>query len=156
MNGNASTSDDLITVGAALPRIAEAVPLDHRKVRITWRSGISKTVDLAPALESRRLYIPLRRDDALFRTLRVSDYGDAIEWDGDLDFSAVWLDRLPSAIFDNQDFRVAMDQLGMTLDGMAAALDVSRRLVAGYRKDKAIPKYIALAARYLVEHQGKS
>lgn len=153
MNGVASTNDEVVRVGGPLPRIAAARPLDGRKVAVTWRSGSTTIVDLAPALESRRIYIPLRADDALFATLRVSQHGDAIEWDGGLDFSAVWLDRLPPATFDNEDFRQAMDDLGMTLDGMAAQLEISRRQVADYRKDKPIPRHIALAVRYLVEHR---
>ncbi|MDC7789809.1 DUF2442 domain-containing protein [Rhodoplanes sp. TEM] len=156
MNGAASTNDEVVRVGPALPRIAAATPLDGRKVAVTWRSGETRIVDLAPALESRRIYIPLRADDALFRTLRVSAHGDAIEWDGGLDVSAIWLDRLPPVAFDNADFRRAMDDLDMTLDGMAAQLEVSRRLVAGYRKDKPIPRHIALAVRYLVERQHRS
>lgn len=153
MNGNVSTrSADIISAGKALPRILSAVPLDGRKVRIGFEDGASKVVDLAPALESRRFYIPLRQDDELFRSFRISEYGDAIEWDGDLDFSAVWLEKLPPVEFDNSDFRHAMDQLGMTLDGMASALEISRRQVADYRKDKPIPRHIGLATRYLVEH----
>ena len=31
----------------------------------------------------------------------------------------------------------------MTLDGMAEALEVSRRLIAGYRKNKRIPAILA-------------
>lgn len=151
MSGYASTPVDVVRVGPALPRIAAAQPLDGRKVAVTWRSGASKIVDLTPALESRRIYIPLRDDDALFATLRVSEHGDAIEWDGGLDFSAIWLDRLPPIAFDNADFRKAMADLDMSLDGMAAQLEISRRLVADYRKDKPIPRYIALAVRYLVE-----
>ncbi len=147
-------NDDIIQVGTPLPRIAEAVPLDGRKVRITWTTGESVTIDIAPVLHSRRVYIPLRQDDALFRSLRVSAYGNAIEWNDDVDLSAVWLARLPSVLFDNEDFRKAMDALGMTLDGMAEALEVSRRLVADYRKDRPIPRHISLATRYLVEHQG--
>lgn len=153
MSGTASMNADVISVGASLPRIANAVTVDDRKVRLTWTTGETKTVDLSPALESRRIYIPLRHDDALFHTLRVSEYGNAIEWDGDLDFSAVWLAKLPSVDFGNADFRDAMDQLELTLDGMAAALEVSRRLVADYRKDKPIPRHIGLATRYLIEHQ---
>jgi hypothetical protein len=38
---------------------------------------------------------------------------------------------------------------------MAAALEISRRLVADYRKDKPIPRHIALATRYLIEHHVK-
>lgn len=153
MNGHVSTNADIVSVGDPLPRIKEAVPLDGRLVRIVWRSSETKTVDLAPALASRRIYIPLRDDDAFFKTLRVSEYGNAIEWDGGLDFSAVWLDRLPSTEFDNAAFRKAMDDLDMSLDGMAAQLGISRRLVADYRRDKPIPRHIALATRYLVEHQ---
>ena len=33
----------------------------------------------------------------------------------------------------------------------ALALDISRRLVADYRKDKPIPRHIAFATRYLVD-----
>ena len=35
---------------------------------------------------------------------------------------------------------------------LASTLEISRRLVADYRKAKPIPRHIALATRYLVEH----
>ncbi len=144
-------SDDMIVVGEPLPRIAGAVALDGRKVKIMWDTGETKVVDLAPVLSSRRIFIPLRNDDALFGTLHVSEYGDALEWDGpDLEFSAVWLERLPEAEFTNVEFRHAMDSLDLSLDGMAAELEISRRQVASYRKDKRIPKNVAFAMRYLV------
>jgi hypothetical protein len=145
------TDDDIITVGRAIPRIAKAVPLDGRRVEITWRDGGAKVVDLTAALVSRRVFIPLRADDDLFKTLRVSEYGDALEWDGpDLEFPASWLDRLPDADFTNEDFRRAMDSLHLSLDGMAAGLGLSRSLIAEYRKDKPIPRHVALATRYLL------
>jgi hypothetical protein len=154
MNGNVSipADDDIVSVGEELPRLRDAIPLDGRKVRVEFDDGRTKIVDLAPALESRRFYIPLRKDDDLFRALRISEFGDALEWGGDLDFSALWLDKLPSIEFDNSDFREAMEELGMSLDGMAAALEISRRQVADYRKNKPIPRHIGLATRYLVEH----
>lgn len=157
MNGSVSTKDDIVTTSAPLPRLASAVPLEARRVALVFRDGTAKTVDLMPALASRRIYIPLRDDDALFATLRVSDYGDAIEWSmGEgrqpLDFSALWLARLPAVEFDNADFRQAMDRLDMSLEGMAAQLGVSRRLVASYRKAAPIPNHIAFAVRYLVQH----
>lgn len=155
MSGAVSTKDDIIAVGKALPRIAAVTALDGRRVRVTWRGGGEKIADLAPLLESRRIFIPLREDDALFRRMSVSAFGDAIVWPGpDLECSAVWLDRLPDDGFDNADFRAAMDRLHLSLDGMAAALDISRRLVAAYRKDKPIPRHIGLATRYLVERAG--
>jgi hypothetical protein len=99
MSGNASTKGEIVSAGRPLPRLAKAKALEGRKVALTWRSGDTKTVDLTPALASRRIYIRLRNDDALFPTLRVSEFGDAIEWDGDVDLSAVWLDRLPDVGF---------------------------------------------------------
>ncbi|HXT05552.1 MAG TPA: hypothetical protein VN715_01275 [Roseiarcus sp.] len=145
-------TDEIITVGRAIPRIAKAVPLDGRLVEITWKNGGSKMVDLTAPFASRRVFIPLRDDDALFRTLRISEYGDALEWDGpDLEFPASWLDKLPDVNFSNEDFRKAMDTLHVSLDGMAADLDLSRSLIAEYRKDKRIPRHVALATRYLLE-----
>ena len=154
MNGNASIhDDDIVSAGKPLPRIVSAVPTGGRKIHVRFDNGIEKTVDLSPALASRRIYIPLRDDEALFRSFKVSEYRDALEWSDELDFSALWLEALPAVDFSNDDFRRAMDDLGMTLDGMAAALEVSRRLIAEYRKDKPIPRHIGLATRYLVEHQ---
>lgn len=154
MNGFASMNDEeIVFAGTPLPRIAAAEPLDGRHVHVRFTSGEEKTVDLAPALASRRIFIPLRTDDALFRRLSINEFGNALEWPGpDLEFPAVWLRDLPPATFSNTEFRDAMDRLGLSLDGMAAALEISRRLVADYRKDKPIPRHIALATRYLVEH----
>jgi hypothetical protein len=159
MNGDVSildagleADDEIVSAGAPLPRLASAVPLDGRKLRVRFEDGREKTVDLAPVLESRRFYKPLRDDDTLFRAFRISEYRDAIEWREDLDLSAVRLDALPEAEFTNAEFRAAMDRMGMTLDGMAEALEISRRLIADYRKDKRIPRHIGLATRYLVEH----
>ena len=154
MNGIVSIPEnDIVSVGKPLPRLREAVALEGRKVRVAFEDGRTKVVDLTAALESRRFYKPLRDDDTLFKSFRISEYRNALEWSDDLDFSALWLDALPSVEFNNADFRAAMDDLGMTLDGMAAALEVSRRLVADYRKDKPIPQHISLATRYLLEHR---
>jgi hypothetical protein len=140
---------DLIVVGRPLPRIAAAAPLDGRRVRLAWRGGTSRVVDLAPVLASHRAFIALRSDDALFATLRVNEDGNALEWADGSELSAEWIERLPPCEMTNAEFRAAMDALEMSLDGMAAALQVSRRLVAAYRKDKPVPRHIAHATRYL-------
>lgn len=147
-------SDELISVGETLPRLLDAEPLEARKVRLTFKTGEERIVDLAPVLLSRRIFLPLRTDDQAFRAMQVNDYGTAIEWTGQLDLSAAWLARLPSVRFENVDFRRAMDDLGMTLEGMAAALEISRRQVADYRRSKTIPRSIALATRYLLSTRG--
>lgn len=151
MNGSDLTTDEIVTAGEPLPVIRSAAPLPQRKVRIVWKDGKSEVIDLTPALVSRRIYIPLRNDEVLFRTLRVNEDGNAIEWADGSELSALWIERLAPAHFDNAEFRASMEHLNLSLDGMAAALQISRRLVADYRKDKPIPRHIALATKYLVE-----
>lgn len=156
MNGAAYENDDIISVGPPLLDIVEAMPLDMRLVRIRWENGDVRVYDLAPALASLRLFKRLRTDDELFRTMKVNGDGNAVEWADGAELSALWIERLPSVEFDNRSFTEAMERLGLTLEGMAAALEISRRQVASYRKDKPIPRHIALATRYLLEHQKRA
>lgn len=143
--------DEIIAVGRPLVRIASAEVSGGRRVRVVWRNGEDTTVDLAPVLQSRRLFIPLRNDDTLFATMHVNEDGNALEWDGGIELTAVWIARLPPVGMSNTEFRELMGKIGATLDGMAAALEISRRQVADYRDTKHIPNHIALATRYLAE-----
>lgn len=139
-----------------LPRIEAAEPLGDRLVRVTWQGGGTEDIDVSAALASRRIFIRLRTDDELFRSLRVNEDGNAIEWDDGAELTAIWLQRLAPSALANTEFRAAMDELGYTLDGMAARLGLSRRLIADYRRDKPIPETVGLAVRYLIEHQKKA
>lgn len=155
MNGAVSMDDDVVSIGRALPRLATAVIIDGHRVRVTWRDGNSVTVDLDPVLLSHRHFIPLRHNDDLFQTLRVNEEGTALEWDDGIELSAVWISRLPEVGMQNAEFRAIMEKLHYSLDGMASALDISRRLVAMYRGVAPIPAHIALSARYLAEKAEK-
>jgi uncharacterized protein YegP (UPF0339 family) len=98
MSGTASTPDDLLTVGRPLPRIAVVEPLDGFRVRATWsrgeRAGTVETIDLAPAILSHRHFAPLRSDPNLFAAVRVNEDGNALEWGGGIELSAVWIEDL--------------------------------------------------------------
>lgn len=151
MSGHAfAESEKLVGRGKPLPRIRSAKPLDRRNALIQWKDGGEVVVDLSPAFTTLRIFSALRKDDELFQTLRVDEYGDALVWDDGAELSAMWIEELAAASLSNAEFRDAMDSLQMTLDGMAARLGVARRLIADYRKDKAIPKSVALATRYLL------
>jgi Protein of unknown function (DUF2442) len=158
MSGTVSTADDddIISAGRPLPRIAAVQIIDGFRVEVVWRNGVAKTVDLAPAIFSHRHFIPLRDDDDLFQTVRVDEDGVALEWDGGIELTADWIDRLPPFGMSNGDFRRIMDGLKLTLDGMAAQLGISRRQVAAFRGAKPIPNHIAFAMLYLIGHGTKS
>ena len=154
MHGFDSIDDDeIISVGEPLIDIVKAAPLPERRIVITWETGETDIVDIMPALASRPVFMALRTDDALFQTMKVNEEGNAIEWDDGAELTAIWIRRLVPDNFGNGDFRAAMAMLGFSLQGMASALQVSRRLIADYRKDKPIPRHIALATKYLVEHR---
>ncbi len=150
MSGIAST-DEFVTAGRPLPRIASVDILERSKVRVVWRDGGSVIVNLAPVLKSHRHFIPLRDDSDLFRTLRPAEDGTAIEWDGGIELSAEWIERLPPAGMENAEFRQLMERLGLSLEGMAEQLEISRRQVASYRAGLPIPAHVALAVRHLAE-----
>lgn len=146
----AVSEDQIVGRGKPLPRIASAKPLDKRNASIEWRGGGQVVVDLAPAFVNLRVFKSLRTDDQLFQTMRIDEYGDALVWDDGAELSAVWIEELAWASMTNGEFREAMNRLHYTLDGMAARLGLSRRLIADYRKEKPVPKTVALATRYLL------
>jgi len=150
------TRGQLIESERDLPRIAAAIPLDFRRVRVVWKSGRTQDIDLAPALLSDRDFVRVRVDDALFRTLDVDEYGDALIWDDGAELSALWIDELSLPSLSNADFRNAMDILQMSLEGMAVRLGISRTLIAEYRKNRPLPPYVALAVSYLIERQKRA
>jgi len=80
-----------------------------------------------------------------------------VVWEDGSELSATWLYELSEPAFlTNAEFRSAMDRLHMSLDGMAMRLGIARRLVAEYRKDKPIPRTVALATRHLVDRHRRT
>lgn len=151
------TEVELVGTGGPLPRIDHVETLDGRRVRVAWRSGEAHEVDLTPALLSHRTFIRLRTDDALFKTAARDEFGDAVVWDDGSELAATWIYELAEPdMLSNDEFRSAMDKLHMSLDGMAVRLGVARRLIAEYRKDRPIPRTVALATRHLVERQKRA
>lgn len=136
-----------------MPRIRSAKPRDRRDALIEWKDGGEVLVDLSPAFTTLRIFRRVRKDDELFRSMKVDEYGDALIWDDGAELSAMWIEELAWASMDNREFRDAMETLRMTLDSMAARLGVARRLIADYRKDKPVPKVVALATRYLLSQR---
>lgn len=144
---------EIVGTGVPLPRIASVKPLDGRRLRVVWKSGETQDVDVGPALLSHRSFVRLRTDDALFQSARLDEFGDAVVWDDGSELAATWIHELSvPAELTNDEFRNAMDSLHMSLDGMAIRLGIARRLIAEYRKDRPIPRTVALATRHLVEH----
>jgi hypothetical protein len=138
-----------------LPRItAVSAGKKPYTLLIRWERGGENTVDVSAILEKFRVYAPLRQDTALFRRVRVGEYGTDVVWSDELDMAADTLWRLAqeqSGITMTADaFQRWRQQKEYTLDDAASALGISRRMAAYYdHGDKPIPRVVALATQAL-------
>jgi hypothetical protein len=136
-------------------RLRSASVVEGRHIRVLWEGGASEVKDISPALANNRSFVRLRKDDALFRTARVKADGSGVKWADGSEISAVSLLELPQTLMDNREFCNIMSDLNLSVEGLSALLGLSRRVIADYRRDKSIPKHVALSLRYLVERRGR-
>ncbi len=138
-----------------LPRIVAVAPGNKpMTLRIRWDKGDETLVDASGMIESFRVYEPLRRSMKLFRQVRVGEHGTDIVWSDDIDMAADTLWRLAQeqagVTLSPDAFKHWRERHAFTLDTAAAALGISRRMVAYYEQGtKPIPRVVALATRGL-------
>ncbi len=138
-----------------LPRIVAVVAGNEpMTLRIRWDKGDESLVDVSGMIESFRVYEPLRHSVKLFRQARVGEHGTDIVWSDDIDMAADTLWRLAQeqagVTLSPDAFKHWRERHAFTLDTAAAALGISRRMVAYYEQGtKPIPRVVALATRGL-------
>ena len=148
-----------IRIGDPMPYLASVAHHGAYEVAVSWHSGArtgrTDVVDLAPIILAYKLYRPLRDNPELLNTARLIDGGAAIAWgDGDgMDMAATTIERLAEETMGPADFKAWLDRHKLTFDAAAAQLGISRRLVAYYAGNRPVPRYIALACRYLDARQ---
>lgn len=138
-----------------LPRIT-SVQAGERPLtlRIRWDKGDENLVDVSGMVETFRVFEPLRRSRELFDQVRVGDHGADVVWSDEIDMSADTLWRLAQeqagVTLSPDAFKRWRERKAYTLEMAAAALGVSRRMVAYYEQGKKpIPRVVALATRAL-------
>jgi len=67
------------------PRIQNVIPLENKRLRVTFRDNTIKIYDFNPLLATERFR--LLREEAFFRAVRVDSGGYGISWNDDLDLS---------------------------------------------------------------------
>jgi len=138
-----------------LPRVvAVAAGNKPMTLRIRWDKGDESLVDVSGMIETFRVYEPLRHSPKLFRQARVGEHGTDIVWSDDIDMAADTLWRLAQeqagVTLSPDAFKHWRERQAYTLDTAAAALGISRRMVAYYEQGKKpIPRVVALATRAL-------
>jgi hypothetical protein len=150
---DASTSaQQAISVGEPMPRLASVAHHGAYEITVEWVAGsTADVVDLAPLVLTHKLYKPLRDNPDLLKTVHMIEDGSAIAWGADdaIDMAATSIERLAEEQMSPADFRAWLEQSKLTYDAAAAQLGISRRLIAYYANQRRVPRYIALACRYL-------
>jgi hypothetical protein len=118
-------------------------------LELEWDDGHSARVDLADVIAGHSVLKPIRAAKA-FAKATISKDGWSVEWPGGIDFGSPqlrrWADEQAGEAMRAGDFRNWMEAHGLTLDAAAAALGLSRRMIAYYASgEKPIPKTVLLA-----------
>jgi hypothetical protein len=128
-------------------------PAEKLCVEITWSEGRradrTEKVDLAPLINSLKIYKALRNSRALFETVHLlDDQGDIIAWgdDDEIDMDSTAIERLAEDMMTANDFKGFIDHLDFTHNTAAAQLGYSRRQIENFLAGtKPIPRVCALA-----------
>jgi hypothetical protein len=138
-----------------LPRIVAVAPGNTpMTLHLHWDKGDENLVNVSGVIETFHVYEPLRRSPELFGKARVGEHGTDVFWTDDIDISADTLWRLAQEqagiTLSPEAFKEWRKRHAYTLDAAAAALGISRRMVAYYEQGKKpIPRVVALATRAL-------
>lgn len=118
-------------------------------LRITFGDGVVMDVDLKEII-NRYPGLSLLKDESVFALAHVGEWGLTVDWiPGEIDLAG---DNIRAEAVE-QGGGISHERIwnwmarnSLTLDGAAAALGISRRMVAYYRNgEKPIPKHIWLA-----------
>jgi hypothetical protein len=145
--------------GIPLPSIAEIKVLPKLTLQVRWsegsREGRIDDVDLSPAINSYKIYRPLRNNPSLFGTAKLIEDGDVVAWDGDdLEMTAEMIEELAEQTMTPSDFAAFLQDHELTQSQAAALLGRSRRQIGYYLSTGPIPRVVALACiGYAVQHQ---
>lgn len=115
---------------------------------VTWDDGRCATVDLGPVIAAHPALAPLTAPEAF---PVAADDGWSVEWpDCGIDFGSAqlrrWADEQEGEAMPAADFRAWMERHGLTRDGAAEALGLSRRTIGYYLSgEQPVPKTVMLA-----------
>ncbi len=119
---------------------------------IGWEGGTESEIDLTPWLRGNALLSPLL-DRELFARAEMGEFGGTVAWEGErFEIDALHLGYLEleqeGVPVTPEAFRRWRERGGLTLDGAAEALGVSRRMVAYYEAGTHfVPRHIGLACK---------
>lgn len=135
--------------GEPFAKICSVAVRDETALHLGWDDGHSARVELREVIASMKALAPLTKKSE-FALVVVSGDGWSIEWPSGVEFGAGqlrrWADEQAGEAMAPAAFRAWMQRHALTQEGAAAALGLSRRMIAYYASgEKVIPKTVLLA-----------
>jgi hypothetical protein len=130
--------------------IESASAVEPGVLSLSFADGYSARVDISRTISRRAFFAPLR-DWALFQTVTIDEWSRGVIFGMNEDFGFASdnlraLSLRQKGEYSHEDIITWMDRHGMTLDQAAAALGISRRMLAYYRSgEKFVPRTVGLA-----------
>jgi transcriptional regulator with XRE-family HTH domain len=142
--------------GGAPFRVEAVEALANYRLRVTWGNGKTTEHDVKQFL-GRDIFAPVR-DEAVFKAVKVAEYGSGVEWPGaecDLGADGLWYEAHPernpwpdaSQIY-GAEFKAWRKAKGWTQDETAQHLGISPRTVRAYEAQQLpVSRTVALAMK---------
>ena len=134
----------------SIGRIESAITRGGMNLAVRWDDGRRAEIDLSGIAAARTALAPLADPDP-FHRISVADDGWSVEWPKcGIDFGSAqlrrWADEQAGEAMPAADFRAWMERHGLTRDGAADALGLSRRTIGYYLSgEQPVPKTVMLA-----------
>jgi hypothetical protein len=130
---------------AKAPNIRSVRPDTDRRLIIGWKGGAESVVDVSKHLSNYKIFARLRRDDDLFRSVTVGEWGWCVHWSDQMEISSDTLWRL-ALLQGSEWLRAWRLGHGLTQAEAAASLGVSPRMWRYYEAGShLLPKTVRLA-----------
>src|SRR5262245_50506363 len=141
------SATEIEDTGVSQPRISEIRALRDFRLWLVWaagsRPGHTDSVDLAPVINTYKIYRPLRNNDELFQTARLVDGGNVVEWgDGTIGMPAELIEDIANESMTPRDFAGFLRRNDLTQEAAAALLGYSRRQIGNFVSVGPIPRVV--------------
>jgi len=133
----------------AIPRVKSVTAGPHFSLNIVWKDGSRTRADLTGLIYSSEHFSVFASDPAAFRHVRPVAWGDGVEWDNGLDYSAATLRKLaeeqqPMRGSDLRRFAAAKKLNNAEFAGL---LGCTVKTVRTYYNAKQVPRWVATTVR---------
>jgi len=132
-----------------MPRVKAVKAAPNFTLDIVWADGSKSKADLTGLIYSSQHFRVFAEDAAAFRKVKPVSWGDGIEWDNGLDYSANTLKELADEQKPMSGQSVAAFAKARRLNNseMAGLLDCTPKSVRSFYGQKTVPGYVAFAIR---------